>query len=140
MIAECQIETNDLANALININLVRARAANPAGFVKESDGTTPAATYHVGLYPSFATQDYARTALRLERKLELGQEGHRYFDFQRWGATYLISEINRALTYEESMPWGKTTYNSSQAAAKDVNYPIPQAQIDVSNGNIVQNR
>src|SRR5664280_210826 len=142
MIAECQIEgaAPDLPGAMANINLVRARAANPAGFVMESDGLTPAATYKVGLYTSFPTQDYARTALRMERKLELGQEGHRYFDFQRWGATYLISEINRALTYEESMPWGKTTYNSSQAAAKDVNYPIPQAQIDVSNGNIVQNR
>ena len=40
LIAECQIETGDLAGALANINLVRARAANPAGFVKEADGTT----------------------------------------------------------------------------------------------------
>jgi hypothetical protein len=32
LIAECQIETGDLAGARTNINLVRARAANPAGF------------------------------------------------------------------------------------------------------------
>ncbi len=140
MLAECQIETNDLAGALVNINLVRTRAGNPLGYVMESDGVTPAATYNVKPYPSFPTQDYARTALRMERKLELGQEGHRYFDFQRWGATYLISEINRVLTYEEATPWGPTTYNGSKAAAKDVNYPIPQQEIDLSNGAIVQNR
>lgn len=138
MIAECQIETNDLADALTNINLVRARAANPAGFVVESDGVTPAATYQIGLYPSFPNQDYARMALRMERKLELGQEGHRYFDLQRWGT--VVSELNRTLGYEETMPWGPTTYNHSVVAAKDVNYPVPQQEIDLSNGNIVQNR
>ncbi len=44
MIAECQIETGDLAGARTNINLVRARAANPAGFVKMLTAT-PAANY-----------------------------------------------------------------------------------------------
>ena len=43
LLAECQIETGDLPSALVNINLVRARASNPAGFVKESDGITNAA-------------------------------------------------------------------------------------------------
>src|SRR6185436_20294269 len=50
LLAECQIETNDLAGALINVNLVRNRAANAAGFVKESDGTTNAATYSIQPY------------------------------------------------------------------------------------------
>jgi len=50
----------------------------------ESDGTTPAANYQIGLYPALASQAYARTVLQMERKLELGQEGHRYFDLQRW--------------------------------------------------------
>jgi hypothetical protein len=138
LLAECQIQTGDLADALINVNLVRARAQNPAGFVMESDGVTPAATYKIGLYPAFPTKDYALTALKMERKLELGQEGHRYFDEQRWGT--VVTELNRALTYEETMPWGPTTYNGSQVTAKDVNYPIPQRQIDLSNGKIVQNR
>ena len=40
LLAECQIETNDLAGARTNINLVRARAAIPAGWVKEADGTS----------------------------------------------------------------------------------------------------
>jgi hypothetical protein len=138
MLAECQIETNDLAGALINVNLVRARAANPDGFVKEKDGTTPAATYAIGLYPSFPDQTYARTALRMERKLELGQEGHRYFDLQRWGT--VVTELNRALTYEKNMPWGNNLYGSAVVAAEDVNFPIPQRQLDLSNGKLTQNR
>ena len=144
MLAECQIETNDLPDALINVNLVRKRAQNPAGFVMESDGTTPAATYQIGLYPAFASQAYARTALYLERKLELGQEGHRLFDFQRWDGVisgYFVSELNRALDYEETKTaWGPTTYTGSQASQIEFYYPIPQQEIDISNGNIVQNR
>jgi len=106
----------------------------------EADGVTPAANYKVGLYPSFPNKTYASLALRLERKLELGQEGHRYFDLQRWGADYLVKELNRCLSYEETQDWGTLTYNHSVVAAKDVNYPVPQQEIDLSNGKIVQNR
>jgi hypothetical protein len=136
--AECQIETNDLAGALANVNAVRARAANPAGYVYESDGTTPAATYKVGLYPSFPSQAYARLALQMERKLELGQEGHRWFDLNRWGNTQ--TELARALAYEKTMPWGGNLYGSATVGALVSSYPIPQREIDLSNGNLVQNR
>jgi hypothetical protein len=136
--AECQIETGDLAGALANINAVRARAANPDGFVKEADGTTPAANYAVAQYPSFANADAARYALRLERKLELGQEGHRYFDLNRWGIT--VTELNRLLTYEKTNPWGNALYGSAVVGAEDVTFPIPQNQIDISNGKLTQNR
>ena len=138
MLAECQIETNDLPGALINVNLVRARAANPAGFVMESDGLTPAATYAVSAYPSFPDQAYARLALRMERKLELGQEGHRYFDLQRWGT--VVTELNRVLNYEKTMAWGNNLYGSAVVGAEDVNFPIPQRQLDLSNGKITSNR
>ncbi len=91
LLAECQIETADLAGARTNVNLVRARAANAAGFVKEADGTTNAANYVIAVYPTggasdpFGSAATARVALQMERKLELGMEGHRYFDLQRWG-------------------------------------------------------
>jgi len=140
LIAECQIETGDLPGARTNINLVRARAANKAGFVM--DGAVPAANYVINQYPAsgypFDSPANARLALRMERKLELGQEGHRYFDLNRWGIT--VTELNRALTYEKTMPWGNALYGSATVGSEDVTFPIPQRQIDISNGKLVQNR
>jgi len=140
MIAECQIETGDLPGARTNINLIRARAANPAGFVM--DGAVTAANYVINQYPStgypFDSQADARLALYMERKLELGQEGHRYFDVNRWGIT--VTELNRALAYEKTMVWGNSLYRNATIGTEDVTYPIPQRQIDLSNGNLVQNR
>jgi starch-binding outer membrane protein, SusD/RagB family len=140
LIAECQIETNALPEARANINLVRKRAANPAGFVM--DGTAPAAKYVISEYPTtgapFDTQANARIALRMERKLELGMEGHRWFDLNRWGITQ--AELNRVLAYEKTMPWGTNMYGSATVGPEDVTFPIPQRQIDLSNGKLVQNR
>jgi len=137
LLAEAQIETNDLVNAQLNINLVRNRAANPAGFVKEADGTTNAANYVISPYAvPFASQDEARRALRFERKLELGLEGHRFFDLQRWGN--VVTELNRVLTYEKTQR--ATLYGSAVVGPEDVNFPIPQNQIDISNGKLKQNR
>ena len=141
MLAECQIETGDLGSARTNINLIRARAANSAGWVKMDDGTN-AANYVINEYTStgypFDTQANARLALCMERKLELGLEGHRYFDLNRWGIT--VTELNRALAYEKTMPWGSNLYGDANVGAEDVTYPIPQRQIDLSQGNLVQNR
>jgi hypothetical protein len=141
LLAECQIETGDLPNARININLIRARAANAAGFVKMPDGTN-AANYVISEYPTsgapFDTQANARVALRMERKLELGMEGHRFWDLNRWGIA--VTEINRVLTYEKTMPWGTAAYGNAVFGAEDVTYQIPQRQIDLSNGLLVQNR
>jgi hypothetical protein len=146
LLAECQIETNDLPGALININLVRARAANPAGFVTKIDvqgkplPNAPgnyAANYVINTYTTLGSQANARLALQMERKLELGQEGHRWFDLKRWGNA--VTEINRALTYEKTMPWGTNLYQGAVIADKNLIYPIPQRQLDVSNGKLNQN-
>ncbi len=137
MLAEAQIETADLASALANINLVRARAANAAGFVKEDDGTTDAANYQISLY-TLANFGNGVDALRMERKLELGMEGHRWFDLNRWGNT--VTELNRVLTYEKTMPWASLMYGSATVGAEDVTYPIPSRQIDLANGGLTQNR
>ncbi len=137
LLAECQIETGDLSDALANVNLVRARAGNPAGFVTEYDGITTAATYEVKPYPSFPDQIFARTALRMERKLELGMEGHRWFDLVRWGTA--VSELNRVLDYEKKTPWGNLMYGKAVVRPENTAFPIPQNQIDLSNGRLIQN-
>lgn len=74
----------------------------------------------------------------MERKLELGMEGHRWFDLNRWGIT--VTELNRALSYEKTMPWGRNMYGSAIVGPEDVTFPIPQRQIDLSHKRLVQNR
>jgi starch-binding outer membrane protein, SusD/RagB family len=143
LIAECQIETGDLPGAFANINAVRNRAANAAGFVMNLDGTAPAANYVINPYPSasaypFDTKENAEIALRMERKLELGMEGHRWFDLNRWGITQ--TECNRILTYMKGLSYGPSLYGTSTAGANCNIYPIPQRQIDLSAGILVQNQ
>ncbi|MEM7656186.1 MAG: RagB/SusD family nutrient uptake outer membrane protein [Bacteroidota bacterium] len=137
LLAECQAETGDLGGALENVNAIRTRAANPDGFVTEEDGVTPAANYVINTYDSFADKDMALKAIQMERKLELGMEGHRFFDLKRWGNAQ--AEINRILSYEK--PLRSALYNSGTTfGTEDIAFPIPQRQIDLSSGNLSQNR
>jgi len=139
--AECEAMTNSDDLGMGEVNAVRARASATDGFVKEDGSTTVnAANYVIDVYPAsqFASQADAMKAIKFERKLELGLEGHRYYDLQRWGDVQ--SELNRILTYEKSKPAGILVYGEGTVGAEDVNYPIPQRQIDLSKGNLVQNR
>ena len=85
MSAEVEAELGNLAVATTRVNAVRTRSANPAGFVAGAP-----ANYQIGLYPTFPSQAQAITAVRFERKLEFGMEGHRMFDLVRW--SYLGSK------------------------------------------------
>ncbi len=137
--AECEAMTNSGDFGFGEVNMIRARAADPAGFVYMEDGTTPAANYFINEYTTpFGSGNEAMTAIKFERKLELGQEGHRYYDLQRWGD--VVTEGNRILDYEKTMEWGSALYGGATIGAEDVNFPVPQRQIDVSNGILVQNR
>jgi hypothetical protein len=136
--AECEVMTGSDDLGLGEVNAVRKRVANPDGFVKEDDGTTNAANYVIGSYTSFASPEEALKAIKLERKLELGQEGHRYYDLQRWDE--VVSELNRILEYEKTTEWGMYLYYNATVGSEDVNFPIPQQQINESNGRLVQNR
>jgi hypothetical protein len=143
--AECEAMTNSDDLGFGEVNQVRARAANPDGFVEEIDGDgnpipgTYAANYVINEYPTpFANQAEAMHAIKFERKLELGQEGHRYYDLQRWGE--VVSTLSRIYDYERTMPWAGNLYPGMDIGPEDVNFPVPQRQIDVSNNTLIQNR
>lgn len=140
MAAECQEQAGDPTIAQKYVDMVRARAADPIGWVKtyiDPDHpmagytNTPAANYNVSVYPAgtFATKGkaWAIKAIQFERKLELAMEGHRYFDLVRWGIAQ--TELTRYFSYEKTIT---TDVANGSFAAKNVRFPIPQRQIDLS--------
>lgn len=125
MAAEAEVELGNLGQALTYVNRVRTRASNATDFV--SVGGKPAANYKIDLYPSFPTAEYARNAVRFERKLELGMEGYRFYDLVRWGTD--VTEINNYLKYDSK--YLNSTIGGAVYQTKHRLLPIPQGQIDL---------
>ncbi len=134
MAAEAEIEAGSLDKALGYINQVRARAANSAHWVKNPDGSN-AANYDIALYSSFPSKDFATKALRMERKLELSGEGHRFFDLVRWGVA--ADELNKYLPYEAAQGLVTKFGGARFTAGKNEYYPIPQTQIDIQGSDVL---
>lgn len=130
--AEAAIEMNDLPTALKYINEVRERAMN-SQTVKTPDGSTNAANYRIGLYPSFSGKDEATKALRTERRLEFALEGERFFDLVRWG---VASDVLNNYFIQEK------TFRSHLQNAKFIKGvheygPIPQAVMDLAKEGVM---
>lgn len=137
MAAEAEIEAGSLAKARELTNQVRGRAANKAHWVKKADGT-PAANYVIVLYPesAFASKASANEAVRMERKLELSGEGHRFFDLVRWGIAEPV--LNAYLKNEAKIL--VTKFGGAKfTAGNDEYYPIPQREIDLQGTVLKQN-
>ncbi len=134
MAAEAEVEVGSLEKAREYVNRVRARAANPAGFVTKAG--KPAANYVINLYNSAWTDKaVARKAVRFERKLELSGEGHRFFDLVRWGEA--STELNAYLAYESKFL--VTMFGGAKfTAGKNEYLPIPQTQIDIQGKDILK--
>jgi hypothetical protein len=136
MAAECEIEVGSVDKARDYVNQVRARAANPASYVKKLTDGSNAANYTIGLYNTpWSDKDAARTAVRMERKLELSGEGHRFFDLVRWGIADQV--LDAYLQYEGGkLP---TSLGGAQfTAGKTEVYPIPQSQIDIQGTDVLK--
>ena len=133
MAAEAEVEAGTLEKAREYVNMVRARAANPDGFVKR--GSAPAAKYVISTYKTAWTdKEAARAAVRFERKLELNLEGHRFFDLVRWGVAE--KELNAYLTFESKELTG--ALGNTKFAAKYELLPIPQSQIDLQGADVLK--
>ena len=109
MASEAACELNDLPAARNYLEMVRARARGN----------------NADILPEVTTDDKneLRDAIRHERRVELGMEFDRFYDLVRWG---IAKEVLHAA--------GKTGYQDRHALL-----PIPQDEIDKSNGVLVQN-
>jgi tetratricopeptide (TPR) repeat protein len=153
MKAEAEVEAGSIANAQAIVNQIRARAAQTAQgcgaadsalvvvypgcagdtrlAVPINDSSIGWATYRVGQYVTpWPDQATARNLVRLERRLELGMEGQRFFDLRRYGEATATSVINTYLTEEKT----RRSYKTAQLpfATRHMYYPIPQIEIDLA--------
>ena len=142
MLAEAQVETNDLAGAMANVNLVRNRAAAKAQGPGTDRATTAVdinsssitwAKYDVRPYTVFPSQAYAREAVRAERRVELAVEGQRFFDLRRWGVW------QTAITgYLRGVGGGREDTRrlylvaAENPQARHRFYPLPNSQVELS--------
>lgn len=107
--AEAANELGQTGDAMEYLEMVRARARGGDASV----------------LPKVTTMNQAemRDAIRHERRVELAMEWDRFYDLVRWG---IAREVLHAA--------GKTNYQDKHALL-----PLPQAEVDKSNGVLVQN-
>lgn len=140
--AEAKIEANDIdASVYDAINRIRLRA-------------------HMPKLPNNLTQQQLRTALRYERKIELCNDGFRWYDLRRWkiantvmnGYIYLNRSANIwtkdvlvSIDENYSPIYNHTnaikSFNTQEVVYKtnkDEYWPVPQSEMD-ANPNLVQN-
>ena len=130
--AEALIETNSsLDTARQLINMVRAKAD------RSIDGSyTPVelnpmkANYYVGQYPAEGwNQEYARKAVRMERRLELAMEGNRWFDLGRWG-----NDLEVVNNYMQSEAKLRPYYEGASISSDEIFLAIPLTEIQNGGG------
>lgn len=131
MAAECEIEVGTVATGVGYINQVRARAN--ASRLQNLAGDADAANYDVQPYGALS-QDAARTAVRMERKLELSGEGHRFFDLVRWGVA--AADLN-AYILNERQYIPNHHAGATFTASKNEYLPIPQDEIDLQGTDVL---
>lgn len=131
--AEALIELGRQGEALPLINQIRERAQKSVNFISYAPNLN-ISLYIPGTNCTWS-QDFAREALRWERRLEFAMEGSRFFDLVRWGiaanvmSDFFRTESNRISYYK----------NAQFTKNKNEYIPIPQKQINYVGGIYKQN-
>ena len=132
--AEALIELGQQDQALPLINQIRTRAANSLNLTGSYTSNNFVKDYVPGENCTW-TQDFARKALRWERRLEFAMEGNRFFDLVRWGVasetlnTFYATEKTRRIYYSDA----KFDHGIEEYC------PVPLNQMNFSNGVYHQN-
>ena len=119
MYAEALNEIGQSDKAHMYLNQVRERAFN-----------TPDKNYE-----NLSQEDF-RTAVWLERRLELAMEGHRWFDLVRTGR--FIQRMKEHAAYEASVAESNKVEIAQNIQDYMILMPIPQREVDL-NGDLSQN-
>jgi len=136
--AEALIELDKPMEALELINKIRRRAAESTSRLKQADGTYSSnykiEEYRPGVNCTW-TREFAREALRWERRLEFSMEGNRFFDLTRWGIA--AEYLNDYFAVEKA----KSSHlkDAFFTKGRDEYFPIPLAQMNLSSGLYIQN-
>lgn len=137
--AEILNETGDQIGATNVLNKVRSRAAS----LLDASNSDSKFNSHITSFQLYDVMPYeeVRKNIRNERRIELAGEFDRWYDLQRSGLlsesmSYLASKNGEAADKNSGKPRWRGRYFK-----KGVNeiMPIPQREIIISNGTIVQN-
>ena len=122
MIAEVAVERNDAATAKTMLERVRSRARGGAAILPAFPG-----------YNGYSdTIEDLRKAIRHERRVELGMEGHRFFDICRWGVAKKVMDAYKASESAEAK-----AEMADFIEGKHELFPIPQEEVKL--GSLEQN-
>ncbi|MDR2276081.1 MAG: RagB/SusD family nutrient uptake outer membrane protein [Sphingobacterium sp.] len=137
--AEATLKTGgNVDDALEKLNQVRYRAFvttkksdDPSVFRLFGQGLKTISAQEFQLYYAVKSSADVLTAIRQERRHELALEGFRLYDLIRWG--------NYATTMKAFYTKYGFANKGRDASDKSWPFPIPQVEIDRSNGVLVQN-
>jgi hypothetical protein len=156
--AEIAANEGDLAKALDYVNQIRTRAGNEKVMGKVNiyklpldvntgdtwkqyvDFTVPAANYKIGTYASFSDKNYAMKAVQWENRLEFATEGFRFFDLRRWDKANpgsMAATLNAFAAADQRVR--PEVMKGTSFDEKDKYQPVPQVQLDLEPGVLVQN-
>ena len=119
MRAEACAELGQNAQAIEDLNAVRKRAGviNFPGYTFLENGITA----------TTADEAHLKEAIRHERRVELGMEGHRWFDLVRWGVAAEVMNAYRQAETEEV----RAHMNEFIKGTHEL-FPIPPKEIELN--------